>query len=102
MSTLPIFKTENDKLQLMQVSWKNILQPLLRNVLTQGLILKNVQLNIGSNVINHRLGQPLAGWFVTRKKAAADIYDTQDTNPTPALTLTLVSDAVVTVDLYVF
>lgn len=82
--------------------WGAILNPIVANPANNSLILKNVELAIGANVINHRLGKPLTGWSIIRKRASADIYDTQDTNQMPQLTLTLVSDAIVTVDLEVF
>lgn len=90
-------------LDMMQVQWAQQLNPLIANPTTNNLILKNVSLAVGTNVINHRLARPLQGWNPTRMRAtAANIYDLQDTNLTPQLTLILVSDANVVVDLVVF
>jgi ABC-type cobalamin transport system ATPase subunit len=61
-----------------------------------------IDLVVGQNIIDHKLGRALQGWTVTRKRAAASIYDLQDTNPHPSRTLILFSDAVVTIDLSVF
>lgn len=99
---LPLFKSEIPVLQLLQTKWKSEIDPLLAKPLTQGLLLPSVSLAIGTNTINHRLGRKLIGWQLTRKRAAAAIYDTQDSNQMPQATLTLVSDAVVVVDLWVF
>lgn len=82
--------------------WASILNPIVANPANNSIILKNVQLAIGTNTINHKLGRNLQGWFIVRKRGSADIYDTQDSNQMPNLTLTLVSDAIVTVDLAVF
>lgn len=100
--SLPIFHGVSKDLSLLQTAWANIINPVVDLPLVQGLIIKNQALVNGSTVINHRLGRKLQGWIVVRQRAAASIYDTQDSNPSPNLTLTLVSDAVVSVDIYVF
>jgi len=82
--------------------WASILNPIVANPANNSIILKNIELSVGTNVINHKLGRNLQGWQIIRKRASADIYDTQDTNQMPNLTLTLVSDAIVTIDLAVF
>jgi hypothetical protein len=85
-----------------QDRWASILNPLIKNPSNNRSLLKNVKLVTGSNVINHGLGQPLQGWNPVRIRASATFYDTQDSNPTPDLTLVLVSSANVTIDLEVF
>lgn len=88
--------------ELAQTQWPQQLDPLLSNPLNSVSILKNISLATGTNTVNHLLSAPLQGWYVIRKRAAADIYDLQDTNPTPQLTLVLHSSAPVIVDLVVF
>ena len=87
---------------LAQTQWAQQLNPILSNPTVNNLILKNVVLTAGTNVINHKLSRPLQGWNPTRVRALATIYDLQDTNQTPQLTLVLVSSANVTIDLVVF
>lgn len=82
--------------------WASAIEPVISNPANNSIIIKNVALVSGSNVINHRLGSKLVGWKTTRVRAAATIYDTQDSNPTPTLTLVLVASAPVTIDLEVF
>lgn len=89
-------------LDQLQTKWPAIIDPILKNPASNPSILKNISLVTGSNVINHLLGQPLQGWYMTRIRSLASIYDTQDTNPTPQLTLVLVSSADVIIDLAVF
>jgi hypothetical protein len=48
------------------------------------------------------LSGPLQGWVVTRIKGQATLWDSQDTNPTPATTLLLNTSADVVVQLSVF
>lgn len=86
----------------MQTLWSALISPIIDRPQNRSNILPKVALVIGQNTINHGLAGPLAGWNIVRIRAAAQIYDDQDTNPTPQKTLILVSDAVVTVDLEVF
>jgi hypothetical protein len=89
-------------LDQMQTKWAAEIDPLLKNPTNSSVLLKNIDLVVGQNIIDHKLGRALQGWTVTRKRAAASIYDLQDTNPHPSRTLILFSDAVVTIDLSVF
>lgn len=102
MAQLPVFHTDDKDLVMLQNNWTRTLNPLIANPLNQGSILKNVALTTGTNVVNHLLGQKLQGWQIVRQRAAAAIYDNQDTNQSPQLTLVLVSSANVSVDLMVF
>lgn len=86
----------------MQTKWATQLDPIISNPTVNNLILKNIRLSTGSNVINHKLGRVLQGWKPVRIRASATFYDTQDSNQTPQLTLVLVSSANVTIDLEVF
>ncbi len=86
----------------MQTSWTAQLNPLLANPTSSNSILKSVSLVTGSNTINHLLGRKLQGWSLTRQRAAASIYDDQDNNQSPELTLVLISNAPVVIDLEVF
>lgn len=82
--------------------WASQLDPILASPQNNSSILKSVPLISGSNVVNHLLGKNLQGWKLVRQRAAATIYDAQDSNQTPALTLVLVSSAPVVVDIEVF
>lgn len=89
-------------LELMQTTWAQQLNPIIASPILDNNILKNVSLVAGVNVINHKLSRPLVGWNPTRVRASATIYDQQDSNQTPQLTLILVASAPVVVDLLVF
>lgn len=80
----------------------NAVNPVITNPLTQGTILTGQQLSPGSNTINTGINRTLQGWIIVRQRAAATIFDTQDSNPTPTKTLRLNSSAAVSVDIYVF
>lgn len=79
--------------------WAAALNPVLANPLNTATSLNNVSLVVGPNIINHKLGRTLQGWFVTDIQGVASIYRSAPFNST---TLTLVSDAAVTVNLGVF
>lgn len=86
----------------MQTTWAQQLDPIISNPLNNSIILQNISLITGVNVINHKLGRKLQGWTPTRIRAAATFFDQQDTNQTPQLTLVLVASAPAIIDLEVF
>lgn len=83
----------------MLTKWSSILNPLLKKVLPQGLLLSNVALANGDTTINHLLSRQMIGWFLTDIDGAAQIYRSQPLNDK---TLTLTSSAAVTVSIWVF
>lgn len=85
-----------------QTTWANAINPVLANPLVNCGFLKNVSLVTGTNQVNTMLGRSLQGWFIVRQRASASVYDQQDSNQTPQLTLTLVASAPVVVDLVVY
>ncbi len=100
--SLPIFHTDSKDLSLLQTNWASILDPVIGLPIVDSIILKNIHLAIGDTSVDHKLSRKLIGWIVIRQRAAASIFDYQDINKTPTLTLALHSDADVIVDLLVF
>lgn len=99
---LPIHHTGDKNLSTLQTEWAKQLNPIIALPLNNGVRLVSVRLLTGDNVIDHRLGRKLLGWQLSRIRAAATIYDKQDDNQSPDLTLVLNTSANVTVDLYVW
>lgn len=99
---LPIFQTQVRELSQMQTQWASQLNPVVASPIVLGHQLKNVELASGSNVVNHGLGKTLTGWFIVRQRSAATMYDTQDSNQMPQLTLNLTASAPVSIDLWVY
>jgi hypothetical protein len=97
-----VIQSTDQDLMTVQQNLTRTLNPIFSTQTLGGNILSNITLTIGSNTINHKLGRNLSGWQIIRQRAAASIFDTQDNNKTPDLTLTLTSSAPVSVDLYVF
>lgn len=104
MPTLPQFQSNDRDFQLMQNQWGSIINPILNNPLNNSNIIKSVSLLAASNpnVVNHKLGRNLQGWFLVRNRAQATVWDAQDANQTPGITLNLLTSADVTVDIAVF
>lgn len=85
--------------EMMITRWASILNPLLKNQLSQGQLISNISLNAGVNVINHLLGRTQIGFIITDIDAAAQIYRSAPLNN---LTLSLTSDNPCTVSLWCF
>jgi hypothetical protein len=69
----------------------------------QGQLVKNISLASSSTTkISHKLGRAPIGWIIVRQRASSIIWDTQDTNSNPNLTLNLNCSANVVIDLWVF
>lgn len=102
MALLPIFQTSDTSFTQMQNKWASQLNPVLSNPSLQTNILKKISLSTGNNAVNHLLGKALTGWRIVRQRAKASIYDNQDNNATPNLTLLLISDNPVVCDIEVF
>jgi hypothetical protein len=102
VAQLKTLNVQDEVQNRVQDNTKKAIDQINANVLTSGTILSKVSLKVGSNTVNHKLGKVLTGWFIVRQRSSATIYDTQDSNKTPAQTLLLTSSAAVTVDIYVF
>lgn len=102
MPLLPLFQSSLQDLMLLQNKWKSVLDSFVSNPSLQTIILPNVLLNSGSNVVNHLLGRNLQGWRIVRQRGAGTIYDNQDNNVQPGLTLILIASQAVTVNIEVF
>lgn len=96
---LPILQTKDQDFALMQQRWASQLNPVLANLLVQGFLLKNISLINGVTTFNHYLDKQMTGWQVVDQDAPADFFRSQPLN---SQTLTLTSDAAVTVNIWVF
>lgn len=83
----------------MLTKWSSTLNPLIANPLNSVNIIKDIKLNNGITVINHLLQQTMQGWFLVDVQGPSTIYRSAPFNN---LTLTLTSNAVVTVSIGVF
>lgn len=86
-------------LSQMQTTWAAQLDPVISNQLVNGLLLPNLMLKSGDNVINHKLGRAPQGWFLVDTTAACQLYRSAPYNN---LTITLNASAPTTAALWVF
>lgn len=96
MPNLPL----NLDLSHTQTQWSAQLNPILANPILNGLAVNNIVLVANTpRTINHGLGRNQIGWFLTDQNAFASIGRTQPFN---SQTLTLESNANVTINLWVY
>lgn len=79
--------------------WAQSLNPIIASPLSSASFLLNIPLINGTNIIQHKLGRLMQGWFISDVNGAATIYRSAPMNN---LTLTLTSSAAVTVNIGVF
>lgn len=71
--------------------------------LLDGHLLENIGLTGGVDAtISHSLGRKLRGWFLVRSTATGTVFDKQDANDAPELTLVLQTATTKTISLWVF
>jgi hypothetical protein len=62
MPTLPNYQSDDKPLSKMQDKWGSLLNPLLNNPVTQGVLLEDTTIVAGLNQIQHKLGRAYRGW----------------------------------------
>lgn len=95
---LPFFKTTLKELDQLQTRWKQVLDPISDNTLLKGRQVRDVALQTGVNVIDHRLGRQPQGWLIIDLNANATVYRSGWSD----LTITLTASGPCTVSLYIF
>lgn len=91
-------QTNDVNLEKIQANTRSATQSSRSNPLNSGTILQGINLSAGSNVIPHKLGQKLQGWFIVDINAASSIYKTESNDKT----ITLNSSVACVVNLFVF
>jgi hypothetical protein len=95
-------QTLDPELRRVQENLLSASRSLVTNPLLDGRLLEGVVVGTSSTELSHGLGRKLRGWFPTRRRADARVWDTQDGNTRPELTLLLTASAAVTLDLWVY
>ena len=96
---LPIFKTDDLTVMLMQTKWKSEIDPVISLPVLNGNLLTDIDLILGTTIVNHKLSRKPQGWFITDINGAATVYRSQPFNDK---NITLTASAAVTVNLWVF
>jgi hypothetical protein len=87
----------------LQTNISDSIDPIVSKIQNDSQILTNITLIANqNNIINTTLSRTLAGWYVIRLRGQAIVWDNQDNNKSPNLTLWLNTSANVIVDLLVF
>jgi hypothetical protein len=102
LKALKTIQPKEYELDVVQRNVKEYTGQLNSNPLLSGVHLKGIVLSSSSsNTITHKLGRGYIGWFITKIKVDANIYEnTTQTLPTRNIVLETTADA--TVDIYIF
>lgn len=101
-NNIQLVVTQDKDLNSFQTQLQTSMQPILANPINYGVQLKSVSLINGQTTVPTTINRALQGWFLTRIRAQATIWDSQDTNTNPNQSLILNSNAAVVVDLWVY
>jgi hypothetical protein len=85
-------------LNRVQANIEQVLTPILDSKVVDSLVLKDVEVVSGNNVVSHKLGRTMFGYLVIRKSANIDIYDIEVSKTT----LTLNCSGAATISVLVF
>ncbi len=98
---IPLVLTQDPDLKLYQTQLAKALTPITQNPINFGTALTEITLTSGSvTTVPTTLDRPLQGWFLTRVRSQATIWET--VTQTTDKTLALNTSATVVVDLWVF
>jgi len=95
-------QTDNQTLSLIQDNFSKTIDDLGNVPVVNSLILPNVSLSAGLNMVPHKLGRPWIGALVVAQTGPASIGFDQAQNQNKALTLPAVASGDCTVTLLVF
>lgn len=104
MSVVSRLNSDNSDLVRTQDNIKRVLDPVLANKLLAGTLVQSVTCVGGTQLqVNHGLGRPPIGYFVTRVQGANQILIREaSSQPNPTAFLLMVPSATGTVDLWVY
>lgn len=59
---------------MMQTRWKSIIDPLLANLLNNSILLEDITVVTGDNLINHKLGRVPVGFITVNSNTLVSFY----------------------------
>jgi hypothetical protein len=95
-------EVESQELRRVQANLADFVQPLVKNPLLDGVLLRDVALAAGVNVISHGLARAPQGWLVVAPNADVRVWTSASSNPSPTGRLMLEASASCTLSLFVF
>ncbi len=106
MANIKAFKTissDDKNITKLQSNISASLDSIVKSPIIDGVLIKNVLLDSTQvNEISHKLDRIPQGYVITRQRAQADIWDSQDTNTNASKTFLLECSANVYVDIWFF
>ena len=103
MSTNKFFRkvfSDDEALNRLQTNIEAAVATALKNPLLDGALVEDVKLEVGNNIVNHKLGRKYKGYIIVKQNVVANFYKV-DNNFTDKH-IVLNSSAQVTVSIWVF
>ena len=94
--------SENAEVTRLQSHIKTTLNPLLQLPISDGILIKDLDIETTDTRVNHGLGRTYEGFIITRLQSNAVIYESSTTNDYKDLYIFLKGSASATADIYFF
>lgn len=101
-TALTKLNTDSREQNQVQSNTEQALAPLVRNPLNNGVLLRDVVLAVGNNIIEHKMLRKPLGYIITSQSGVSNFYDNLSLDVETKLNFNLNSSAAVTVSLWVF
>ena len=99
-------RVKEQQLDDVQTNIANTLSPVLKSLIIDGVLVKDIVLANGVNRVNHTLGRVPEGWLIVDRNTAATVFKTVPTSAantiTDSSTISLTSSGAVTVSIWFF
>jgi ATP-dependent protease ClpP protease subunit len=103
LNPLERLKVKDSELSSVQDNVIRSVAPILQKVIIDGQILEDISIATGAvRNISHGLGRPITGYFIMKRNANAQIWDSEATNTQKDIYLKLNSSANCIVSIWVF
>ena len=100
---LPLFKSTDNVISLLQTKWKSIIDPYLSVPMSQGLQIKNIVISNGTAInVPHGLARMQQGWKLTDINGSGFIYKSAPFNSNYLTLTSSASAASLTISLWVW
>lgn len=99
-------RVKDSELEQVQSNVSNTIAPVLKSLIVDGVLVKDIALVSGVNRVNHTLGRLPEGWIIVDRNTAATVFKTAPTTAantiTDSSTISLTSSGTVTVSIWFF
>ena len=99
-------RVKDKDLEQVQSNISNTIAPVLKSLIIDGVLVKDIALASGVNRVNHTLGRPPEGWIIVDRNSAATVFKTVLTTAsntiTDSSTISLTASGAVTVSIWFF